>query len=264
MSEIRTDLTNAAYHALPGLSSTGAKTLATCPAQYRWATDHPVHRDVFDYGTVMHELILGKGDGYAVIDADDWRTKTARDDRDSARAAGLTPILRADHQRADAIATATLQHPDVAPLFASGAAELSVLADADGIPVRCRPDWLTETRDGRPVCVDVKTTAGQTHPSDLLGRYGVIARLGYHQSAAWYVDTLALAGVADALFLLLFVPKDGPMEPRVVTLDDDSLAVGRALNRQALDTFAECTESGEWPCKHPVFITGSIYEREAI
>lgn len=260
------DMSNDEYHASPGLSSTGAKTINTCPAQFHWERSHPVHKAAYDFGSVAHELVLGKGDGFEVIEAANWMTKVAKEARDAARAAGLVPILAKDFKRAEALAQSVLRNPETGRLFASGAAETSVFAtDPDtGVQVRCRPDWLTENLHGRPICLDLKTTAGGTHPRDVLGKYGVINKLGYHQSAAWYLDTLALCGIEDAQFLLVFVSKEAPHEPRVVLLDDDSLDEGRRLNRQALETFANCTERGEWPCAHPTFITGSIYEREAV
>lgn len=266
MTDLVPDMPNGEYHASPGLSSTGAKTINVCPAEFDWQRAHPVHKDAYDFGTIAHELVLGKGDGFEVVEADSWRTKAAQEQRDKAREAGLTPILRGEFERAEHLAQSVLRHPEAGSLFLTGAAEQSAFAtDPDtGVPIRCRPDWLTEMSSGRPVCVDLKTTAGSTHPRDLLGRYGVIAKLGYHQSAAWYVDTLALCGIEDVLFLLVFASKADHCEPRVVALDDDTLDEGRRLNRRALTTYKECTDTGEWPCAHPTFITGSIFEREAI
>lgn len=257
---------NAEYHAADGLSSTGAKLINTCPAEFDWQRAHPVRKDVYDYGTALHELVLGRGDGIEVIEQSSWRTKTAQAAKDAARAKGLTPILASDYEHAERVAQAVLRHPEIGPMFNTGAAEQSAFAsDPDtGIAVRCRPDWLTEKRDGRPVCIDLKSTAYATHPHDLLGRYGVISKLGYYQSAAWYIDTLAMCGIEDVQFLLLFASKADHNEPRVVLLDDDSIEEGRRLNRQALTTYQECTGSGEWPCAHPTFITGSIFEKDAI
>lgn len=266
MTGLIEDMSNADYHASPGLSSTGAKLINTCPAEFDWQRTHPVHKDVYDYGTALHELVLGRGDGIEVVEQSSWRTKTAQEAKDKARKAGLTPILAADYEHAERVAQAVLRHPEIGPMFATGAAEQSAFATdpETGVPTRCRPDWLTENRAGRPVCIDLKSTAYATHPHDLLGRYGVISKLGYYQSAAWYIDTLALCGIDDAQFLLLFASKADHCEPRVVLLDDESLDEGRRLNRQALATYKECTDSGEWPCAHPTFITGSIYEREAM
>lgn len=260
------DVPDVDYHAGEGLSSTGAKRIIECPALYKWDRDNPTHKDAYDEGHVIHELILGKGSGYVVVDADSWRTKAAREAKEAAHADGKAPILAADHERAERIARTVHEHPQIGRLFATGAAEQSVYAtDPDtGIPLRCRPDWLTETNDGRPVCIDVKSTATGTHERDLLGRYGVIAKFGYHQSADFYTNVLGLAGVEDALFGLLFVSKAGEVIPRVVWLNGESLDAGRDLNRVAIDTYARCTETGDWSCPHPAFITGSIFEREAL
>ena len=74
------DIDEALYHADPlSLSSSSAKTLiyegpdalhekATTPSQYS---------DSFDFGSVVHALVLGAGK-YAVIEADSYRSKAAR------------------------------------------------------------------------------------------------------------------------------------------------------------------------------------------
>ena len=255
------DVPAADYHAHESLSASGIRTLLECPATYRHERDHgQEHRDAFDVGHVIHELILGKGDGFVVVEADDWRTKAAREAKEAAHAEGKAPILAGTFADAQAMARRVHEHPELGPLFAVGAAEQSVYATdpETGVPIRCRPDWLTQTRDGRPVCVDVKSTATAAHPADLNGRYGVIAKYGYHVSAAHYTHTLEQAGVEDPLFLLLFVSKSGPFEARAVSLDDWSLDQGRATAQDAYRLFADCTERGEWPCPHPAFITGSI------
>lgn len=256
------------YHAHKGsLSVSGAKTILRAPALFQWQQDHPVHKDVFDVGSAAHKLVLGVGAEIVEVEADSWRTKAAKEAKDAAHADGKAPILRADYEQAQAIAHEVHGHPEIGRLFATGAAEQSVYAtDPDtGIPLRCRPDWLTETNDGRPVCIDVKSTAKGTHERDLLGRYGAIAKFGYHQSADFYSHVLGLAGVrVDALFGLLFVSKSGVPMPRLVWLDGETLYEGRRLNREAIDTYARCTESGDWSCPHPAFITGSIFEREAL
>ena len=259
------DVPDAEYHSGPGLSSTGAKRIIECPALYRFEQDNPVHKDVYDQGHVIHELVLGKGSGYVVVDgnrnAKDVKARVAE-----VRAEGKVPIKSDDLAAAQVMADAVHDHPEIGRLFATGAAEQSVyVTDPEtGAQLRCRPDWLTETNDGRPVCIDVKSTAKGTHERDLLGRYGVIARFGYHQSADFYANVLSLAGVEDALFGLLFVSKSGPPMPRLVWLNGESLDEGRRLNREAIETYVRCTETGDWSCPHPAFITGSIFEREAL
>ncbi len=247
------------YHAAEGLSSTGAKRILDCPNCWRNA---PVeHKDAFDVGALAHRLILGDGDPVHVVDAYDWKKKAHQVERDYERSQGNRAVHRGDLRAASRMSQSVLRHPQIGELFTRpGVSEASVYAtDPDtGVQVRCRPDRLTEDRHG-PLCIDVKTTAGGTHPRDLCGKYGVINRLGYHQSAAWYVDTLALAGIEDARFLLVFVSKQYPHEPRAVLLDEGAIDEGRAKNRDALDLYKKCTDSGEWPCSHPAFINGTIY-----
>ena len=249
-------MSDAAYHSGDGLSSTGAKTLLDCPAQYAYDREHPTYRDTFDHGHVIHELILGRGSGFVVVDGS-RNSKAVKERVEEVRAEGKVPIKSDDLATARAIADAVHQHPEIGPIFKTGAAEQSVYATdpETGVLLRCRPDWLTETRDGRPVCVDVKSTAGDTHPWRL-GK--TISDYGYHISAAFYTDVLTLADITDPLFLLLFVSKTGHVEPRAVTLPPSAIARGQELTRRAIDTYHQCTTAGEWPCHHPAFLEVDI------
>ena len=95
------DVPESDYHGdRRSLSVSGAKVLLDCPARYRWQQDNPVHKDAYDFGHVAHELILGKGAGYRVLDFDSWRSKDAREAKDQAHADGVAPILTAEHERA--------------------------------------------------------------------------------------------------------------------------------------------------------------------
>ena len=72
------DMLEAAYHASPGLSASGMKLLLDCPARYRWEMDHPVVKDVYDFGSIVHRLVLNSGPDIVPVDADSWRTKAAK------------------------------------------------------------------------------------------------------------------------------------------------------------------------------------------
>ena len=87
------DVPESDYHGdRRSLSVSGAKVLLDCPARYKWQQDNPVHKDAYDFGHVAHELILGKGAGYRVLDFDSWRSKDAREAKDQAHADGVAPI----------------------------------------------------------------------------------------------------------------------------------------------------------------------------
>lgn len=99
----------------PSLSSGIARTLIDRTPLHAW-TAHPrlnpsyerETKEVFDIGTAFHDLLL-KGESYAVrVDANDWRTKAAKEERDEIRAAGKIPLLPEQYDRTFAMHAAFL------------------------------------------------------------------------------------------------------------------------------------------------------------
>ncbi|WP_253649237.1 PD-(D/E)XK nuclease-like domain-containing protein [Williamsia deligens] len=171
---------------------------------------------------------------------DDWRTKAAREARDEARAAGKVPILHAAFLDAQRVAGAVFTH-DLAPvLFEEGVAEQSIYAHdpETGVRLRCRPDWL---RPG--VMVDVKTT------SDAGAFDRSIEKYSYFQQAAFYIDVAALAGITVDRFFFLAVETSAPylIDLSLMAADSSYIAIGRHLNRAAIDLYARCRKARTWP-----------------
>ena len=81
MSTYIDDMPAAEYHAHPGVGSTTLKTLAKHPpAVHRHRMDHPEHKAAYDIGTAAHSLILeGDTSGLSIVNAEDWRSKAARE-----------------------------------------------------------------------------------------------------------------------------------------------------------------------------------------
>jgi hypothetical protein len=112
------DITAEAYHAdpapQPSLSSSIAKVMLDQSPRHAFAlhprlTEQPEadksSRDM-ELGSAVHAAILGKGQPVHVIDADTYQTKAAKEAREYAYANGMIPLLRDDHARMAAIATA--------------------------------------------------------------------------------------------------------------------------------------------------------------
>jgi hypothetical protein len=236
------------YHAHPALSSSGAKRIVqTCPAVFKYERDHGrAEKRAFDFGHAAHGLVLGVGEPLVVVDADDWRGKAAREERDAAYAAGKVPILASEHATVKAMADAIVADPLAGALFDrdKGTAERSIFwhDTRHDVERRARLDWLT-TIGGRPCAVDYKTT----NSADPAAIRKTVANFHYHQQDAWYLDGLAAAGLDDAAFLFVFQEKTPPYLITVVELDYIARRVGRDLNTQALEVFAECTATGVWP-----------------
>jgi len=248
-TDVVVDLAEAEYHAHPALSSSGARKLLppSCPAVFDWERRNPPEgKAVFDFGSAAHKLVLGAGPPIRVVDAPDWRTKAARDERDSARSDGHIPVLVHEHEQVQAMAHALTDHPVAAQLFAAGTPELSLFwrDDRSGVECRARLDWWTTNVLGEPVAVDYKTTVS----ADPRSVQRSIASYSYHQQDAWYTDGIQSVGLADDPgFLFVFQEKSPPYPVTVVSLDAESRRIGAARNRQARSIFAQCVETGEWP-----------------
>ena len=243
------------YHADPvlggSLSSSGARALLEMPPA-RWLHEQahpPAPSPQMILGTAVHTLTLGTGAPVVRVDADDWRTGTAKAARAEASAAGQVPLLRGDYDRAQAMARAVTSHPVASRLLSPerGRAEQSMFwRDAEfGVWRRSMVDLLPHP-DGpaRPILVDLKTTRSATDRA--LSK--TVATFGYHAQAAFYLDGYqALFPGADVAFVFVFVETAPPHLVRVVELDQPALIVGAELNRRALEIFRDCRQAGVWP-----------------
>ena len=246
------DLPHEAYLQHPALSASGAKTLIRPggPARYQHERTHGrPPRDVFDVGHAAHAAVLGVGPVIEVVDAPDWRTKAAREQRDAARAAGRVPVLMETTRQVADMAAALRRHPIASRVLrpGSGDPEVSIFyKDPEhGVHRRCRVDFLRRADStGRLLLVDFKSTASAA--PDAVDR--AIANYGYHVSAAWYRELLIGVGLATSVpVLLVFQETSPPYLVHVVELDDLWLSMGAEMVARALHIYAECMAYDTWP-----------------
>jgi hypothetical protein len=244
------------YHGdpVPGgsLSASGARKLLppSCPALYRYEQDHgrPPKRE-FDLGHAAHREVLGVGLDVHVVDARDWKTTAARAEAEAAREAGKVPLLAAEYDQVKAMAAKLREHPVARALFdpERGKPEQSAFwrDERTGIWRRARLDWLPNPGAGRLIVPDYKTS--KTAAPDELQRS--IRNYGWDQQSAWYLDAVHALNLADdsAAFVFVVQQKTPPYLVTVVQLDVVALQIGRFLNKQAIDVYAECTRTGRWP-----------------
>lgn len=240
------DLDEQKYHADRGsLSQSGAKVLTDeGPAAFRWMLDHPRTSGAFDHGSAAHKLVLGVGQPIHVVEAEDWRTKDARAERDVARERGEIPLLSKDYAVADAMAAKIREHTTAMRLLSEGEPEVSAYCpdEATGVMRRGRVDWLHPR-----ILVDYKTTAGSVHPSGLAGRWGVVKKWGYDRQAAWYLDLMRDLGHPAEVFAFIFQSKAEPYPVTVAVVPEDDLWEARERNADALRIYRECVETDTWP-----------------
>lgn len=250
------------YHGDPtSLSSSGARTLLKeTPAQFfHNRHEPPKPKPEYDFGHCAHKMVLGQGNQFKVMDPrihglkEDgkpalkptatgmWKATEAK-----ARQDGLTPITKAQMELAQRMAGLVHTHELAGKLFQRGNAEMSGYWHDDATMVRCRlrTDWLTEPRKagGRIIAVDYKSavSADPSHFEDMVFKFG------YHQQQAWYQSGLAELGI-DVGFVFVVQQKTAPFLVSVCEIEPEVVDLGQRLNRRALDLYAECDTSNEWP-----------------
>jgi PDDEXK-like domain of unknown function (DUF3799) len=257
-------LSETVYHSdLTSLSSSGARALTNgTPEQFDYdRKNKPKTKRHYDFGHAAHKMVLGQGAELGILDpavhgltADGKPSQkpTATGMWKAAEAAlrdqGKTVITKEQLKQAQVMAGKVFAHPLAAKLLAQGRAEHSIYwhDDPTGARLRIRFDWLTEL--GRPICCDYKTavSASKNHFRKAVFDYG------YHQQQAFYEDGLAEIGLEDVGFLFIVQQKDPPHAVGLYTIDPDDVERGRQLNRRAIEVFAECSRTGNWPGIPPI------------
>lgn len=241
-------MSDAEYQSHTALSSTEARLLLESPAKYRWRKDNPPLIDdspKFDIGKAVHAKVLGAGAEVIVVDADDWRTKAAREAREDARSQGKAPLLTREFEAVNAMAEAVLAHPTARALLSQpGESEVSVFAEVGGVDTRARFDFLPNRTDRRTVAVDLKTTVDASKREFEKS----MARYEYPVQRAWYLDTYqAATGDATAEMVFIAVEKEAPFLTAVYQLPLVWAEKGHVMAAAARKTWAECNGSGVWP-----------------
>jgi hypothetical protein len=237
----------------PSLSASIAHLLCTrSPAHARAA--HPklnpdlrrAEKEHYDVGTAAHAMLLEGRDAVVVVDAPNWRTKAAQDERDAARAAGQVPLLLHVLEEVEAMVAAAREqlaaHRAQPPLFSEGKPEQTLVwEEPGGVLCRARLDWLRD--DGRTVD-DLKTTSRSANPESYSRTlFGV----GGDVQAAFYVRGVErLTGIVPE-FRWCVVETAPPYALSVVSPAPDMLLLGADKVEYAIKAWQHCLERDEWP-----------------
>ncbi len=205
------------------------------------------HKDsgAFDLGSAVHAVILEGNEGkIAIIEADDWRTKAAKEARDEARATGEIPML--PHQYEEVMTMAAAAHEaiagsELAGIFQDGNPEQSAVAH-DGIWMRGRFDWLT---NDRKIILDYKTVGRSASPESFLR--SSVFQFGYDIQAAMYPRLNAITGgPEDAKFVWLIQETEAPYACSICGASPSLIESGQRKLSRVIDQWAECLLTGEW------------------
>ncbi len=243
----------------PSVSSSTLRTITNESPAHAWVT-HPLNpnriepeeTDAFILGRAAHHLLLGEDDFSTIfikrpdeIGGEAWHgnKKICKAWLAEQKLSGRTVLTGSNIEQIKGMARSLAAHPLVASGILNGGIEQSYLwkCKDTGLWKKARPD-ATPNESG-DFC-DLKTSVSVL--TEDLQR--TIAEYGYHQQGAMICEGWhALTGSNASSFTLAFVEKKPPYCVRIVTLRDDDLARGEQQNAAAMQTFARCLESGEWP-----------------
>jgi hypothetical protein len=247
-----------AYHAdccsLPSLSSSIINLLDKRSALHAWQAHaklnpgwQPEQRTDFDIGTAAHKLILEGGDIGAlyIIDADNYRTKAAQEQRDYAYAARQTPLLRKHFDAVSAMAVATMEalvaaeKPALLSL-AHGQAEQTVIWKEGLTWCRARPDWYR--KDG--VIADLKTTTNAEPGAWIRGH---LFADGCDIQAAWYMRGLRAITGLEPTWRWVVIEREPPYAVSIIAPTPAVIVLAEKKIERALAIWRRGMSSGHWP-----------------
>lgn len=254
------DCTVDEYHAdpcpTPSLSASLATVMATKSPAHAWL-EHPKLGKVeepeegtkaTDAGELIHTLMLGNGRPISIIEAPDFKTKKAREDRDVARATGKLPVLA--HKLADGVKVAKIltDRLEALKITLDGESEVKIgwqCETDDGELLLCRSmidhAFLTEGR-----IFDLKTirSASPKQCSRSAIDYGYDIQWAAYTKAVGALHP-HLIGAVDMIFL--FCEIEPPYAVTPARPDGMMRELGLARWNRAASTWAKCLRSGEWP-----------------
>lgn len=247
----------AVYHAdpcpQPSLSNSIANVLISQSPLHAWhqhprfnAACTPKESSRFDIGSAAHMLLLERrADGIVVVEANDWRTKAAKEARDAARANGQYPILTHHYARVTEMIKAArlyIETTELAGLFENGHAEQTVIWREEDAWCRARPDFLSEALN---VVLDYKTTEN-AEPEAFIRQIG---RMNYDLQAEFYTRGVSAqdGGYSALNFVFLAQEISPPYACSLISLANSYRAIGQQKVERALSLWKHCTATDKWP-----------------
>ena len=250
MSSLSSKMPMREYLALPAVGSSTVHTLLTKSPYHAWHQSYlnPQRKredsEQADNGTIAHALLLENSeDGLTIIDADDWRTKAAKEKRDEAWAAGKTPILERKLppiREMVKVAKEYVAQSEIAGIFENGSAEVVGQWNEGKMACRLRADWLTTDR---LTILDYKSTATNAEPNAWVRQ---LMSMGYGTQAAWYCRGMTKIEGKTPRFVFLAQENEAPYACSLTSPAPSLMALESDRVKEAIAIWNECLETGKW------------------
>lgn len=236
------------YHARPELNFSRLKRIARSPFHFRNAPKETSAG--FSLGSAAHTAILepdlfqkryqrqkirksqnGSGDTTIRL-GKAWEAELAE-----ATAAGREILTPAEYDKARHLADMIGSKPATRRLLLGASKELTVVSQLQGVPVRCRIDFV---QPGHAMG-DLKTCRDLSRFASDVERYMYLAQAAFY-SDIWREDT------GEKLpWKWLGIESGAPNDSAVIAASEQDLDAGRAMYQGWMERHARCLERGEWP-----------------
>lgn len=227
---------------------------------------------IYDVGTAAHSLILERDESkFSIIDAEDWRTKDAKQQRDDAHAAGRVPLLAKQYLEIKAMADAAhkaIGESEIAGILDDGTPEATLIAKDGETWLRGRLDFLPTDRR---VIIDYKTVGRSAAPESFLR--SSVFQFGYDIQAAMYLRLNAMTGGdPNAKFAWIVQETEEPYLCSILGASPSLIECGNMKLDYVLKQWKRCMETGVWDgygkkiawLEAPVWELAKIEEREMV
>jgi hypothetical protein len=244
------------YHAdpapRPSLSSSLAQVLLRESPRKAWFSHPRLNKDyreqyssTFDLGTCAHSVLLeNDASRIVIVEADDWRTKAAKEQRGQARAEGKTALLSRHYDNVRLMVDAALafiEETEIADAWHTAESEVTGIAlEPSGVWLRCRFDKLAKAQGG---IFDYKSTEDAS--PEAFSRQ--IVRMGYHIQEAFYRRVARDLMVMAPDFIFLAQSVEPPHECTVHRCDPALQEIADAKVEEAIATWRHAITKNEWP-----------------
>lgn len=258
MAKLVTNLPESLYHAdpceKPSLTATIANILErqspahAFHAHPRLGGEKRERSATLDKGTALHAMLLGTEPIVMSVDADDWRTKAARERREEIEAQGAVAMLRREHEALELVVDLIRQRFVEFGIDFDGDSEISAFWEETttaGASVLCR-GRLDHLSQDRSTIFDLKMSRSASPISCVKH----VESYGYDVQSAAYTRAVEkahpeLAGRVD--FVFLFAELEGPIAVTPVRLDTAFREIGTRKWLRAVETWERCLRTDHWP-----------------
>lgn len=238
----------------PRLSASLAHLMLSKSPRHAWAA-HPLLGGTLveepseeqRRGTLLHKLLLGEGQNLRVVDAADWRTKAAREEREAAGEAGEQAVLLPAWERANETA-AELRGAILDLGFALGEeghfTEQVAYWQESEVKCRARIDLRSKLHPGMIADLKIVRSANPATFGRAMLAFGLDVQHATYTSAVEHLIP-ELAGRVRMEFLLC-----EPFPPYAVCRvrpAGSMRSLGASKWARAVKLWGECMASGKWP-----------------